>query len=129
MITTWRAIYDKDDPKDGVIVSQIKKDGSKTKYADLDRSRLKRFDLLHEDGKVAACVMLHEGQRLIYRRRGLIHIAQATGQEVNREVIYMLGYQFTHEGKNFVVINYIYEDGHVELDNSRNNLELYPIEQ
>ena len=38
-------------------------------------------------------------------------------------VVYLVGYQFNDAtGKNYKVINYIHEDGLVELDNAREDL-------
>lgn len=64
-------------------------------------------------------VHLQEGQRPIVLRRNFIQTClgdngnvKETGQ---REIIYMLGWQQTHRGRNIKSIMFIHEDGHVEL--------------
>lgn len=120
---TWRAVYD-----DEKILTQYNADGSDNKYADIDRDRLDHFDLIRK-GKVFYSLFLHEGQRLIYRRRTLIKMRTLDGVEQDREVIYLVGYQTTIGGQNLVVLNYIYRGGRVELDNSRSNIELLAEER
>ena len=103
-------------------------DGKEMKYADIDRDRLERFDLLDfETNKAVHSVYLRGGQQLIYRRRTLIKM------DGTRTVIYLVGWQtnvYTNSGlKHFTVINYLHEDGSIALDGPRNNLELLEFEQ
>lgn len=123
---SWQAVYDDDS-----IFKAVHDDETKNKYANIDRFRLKRFELLR-NGKVFYKLFLNQGQRLIYRRRTLLHVGAKPnnlGQEISRDVVYLVGYQYTTEGKNYVVLNYIYNDGTIELDNSRNNLQLFDEER
>lgn len=129
MITQWQAVYDSVAPDRAVIVKQLQEDGTKLKYKDIDRDRLRRFDLLDEAGQILYSVFLSKDKRLIYRRRTLIQVNRATNEEIQRQVVWLLGYQMTVQGENFVIINYIFEDGRVELDHSRNNLELFEEER
>jgi hypothetical protein len=119
---TWQAVYN-----DGFVLPQYD-DGRVNKYPDIDRTKLERFELL-KDGKVFYSLTLNEGQRLIYRRRTLLRMGVTKDAPKAREVIHLIGYQVTVSGKNFVVLNYIYEDGRIELDNSRSNIELYKEEK
>lgn len=119
---TWVANY-----KDGSYLCQYER-GIANKYTDIDRSRLDKFELLRGD-KVFYSLTLHEGQRLIYRRRTLMTMGGDLVTEQSKEVIYLVGYQVTLGGQNLVVLNYIYEDGRIELDNSRSNIELYAQEK
>ena len=101
------------------------------KYADIDRDRLNRFDLIKtETGKPVYSVYVHEGQKLIYRRRTLRPVIPTPQNPVT--IIYLVGYQMnimTNSGiRNFIVINYIHEDGSIALDGPRNNLQLLPLE-
>lgn len=120
---TWRAVY-----KGGSFLAQYNKDGTVNKYKDIDRDRLERFDLLRHNVRFYS-VYLQDNQRLIYRRRTLIRMKTDDLGEQEREVIYLVGYQTTIGGKNLVVLNYIYHDGKIELDNSRSNIELYDEEK
>lgn len=113
----WKAHY-----HNGETLSQYNEDGSENGYHDIDRSRLSHF-VLYENEKAVFSVRLHKGQRLIYRRRSFI---QGTGNLV--AVVYLVGWQMTHKGKNIKAINYIHGDGTVELDDDRNDLNLRPYE-
>lgn len=101
--------------------------GVEKKYVDIDRDNLVRFDLLDFDtNKPVYSLYLHDGQKLIFRRRTLMQIGKPP------VIIFLVGYQLTvltNSGpKNIVVINYIHEDGSISLDGTRDNLELYPDE-
>jgi len=114
----WRAIYD-----DDAVLEQYNKDGTENKYADINRDKLARFDMLRvKDDFVVLSLYLREGQRLIYRRRSFIRSDGA------RWKIYIVGWQMTvmtsSGPKNITTINYIYEDGSIALDGARDNLEL-----
>lgn len=92
-------------------------------YRDIDRKKLKTFQLF--DGEVLKySLTLHEGQRLIFRRRKTIN---ANSQIV--DITYLVGYQFTENEKNHKVINYVHNDGMVELDDERRDLVILPEEE
>ncbi len=124
---TWRAVY-----KDKKALPQYNADGTENAYKDIDRYRLGRFDLLNEDEKIVYSVYIHTGQRLIFRRRNLITLGRIGLEERSRKIIYIVGWQMTiktpEKLRNITSINYIHEDGRVELDGSRSNLELVPEE-
>jgi len=115
---TWKAHY-----HDGEILSQFSPDGSENGYHDIDRNRLSHF-ALYENEKAVFSVRLHDGQRLIYRRRSIM---QGSGNLVG--VVYLVGWQMTYKGKNIKAINYVYGDGAVELDDDRSDLNLRPYEK
>lgn len=122
----WRAVYE-----DKSILNQYEPSGKENKYTDIDRERLVRFDMLDKaTQKPVYSVWLNEGQQLIYRRRTIMPIKPTPERPI--QVIYLVGYRqtiMTNSGpRNFVVLNYLYEDGSVALDNERDNLQLYPIE-
>lgn len=124
---TWRAVY-----RDNKALPQYNADGTENAYKDIDRYRLRRFDLLDGDEKIVYSVYIHTGQRLIFRRRNLITIGRVGLGEKGRKVVYIVGWQMTVKTptklRNIASINYIHEDGRVELDDSRSNLELVPEE-
>jgi len=102
-------------------------DGKESKYTDINRDKLYRFDMVDRDTKQTVySLYLRDGQRLIFRRRTLKKV------NVGDVVVFLVGYQqtfMTNMGpKNVTVINYIHPDGSISLDGPRNNLELYPHE-
>ena len=115
---TWKAIYSKNS-----CLNQYNEDSSENLYKDIDRARLTRFELFN-DGKLVYSLFLHKGQRLIFRRRNFISY---TKDSEKRWTMYLVGYQFNDEtGKNYKVLNYIHENGFVELDNDRQDLVVIP---
>ena len=121
---TWKAIYN-----DGSCLTQYNADGTENRYEDIDRYKLSRFDLYKNadiDKTPFYSLYLRHGQRLIFRRRNFI----STNGE--RHMIIIVGWQKTYDTKplptNATAINYIYEDGSIALDDSRNNLQLIPEE-
>lgn len=117
----WVANYE-----DGKTLRQYQ-NGKEMKYADIDRERLTRFDMVDFDtNKPVFSMYLRGGQQLIYRRRTLVKF------DGTRTIIWLVGWQtnvFTNSGlKHFTVINYLHEDGSVALDGARDNLELLDFE-
>jgi hypothetical protein len=118
---TWKAIY-----KEGEPLSQFNADGSENLYRDIDRKKLSRFEL-YDGETLKFALFLHEGQRLIFRRRNFISYSK-DGEK--RWIVYLVGYQFNDEtGKNYKVINYVHENGIVELDDDRKDLVILPEEE
>lgn len=114
----WKALY-----HDGISLSQFNEDGSENRYHDIDRNRLSHFVLFNENGKAVFSVVLHPDQKLIYRRRTVIRgDGQVSGS------VYLVGWQQKIRGKSVKSIAYVYEDGAIELDDDRNDLELLPQE-
>lgn len=101
--------------------------GKENKYADINRERLVRFDMVNRDtNKPIYAMYLREGQQLIFRRRTLKKINQPD------TVIFLVGYKqtfMTLSGpRTNIVMNYIHPDGSIALDGSRDNLELLSLE-
>ena len=115
----WRAVYN-----DGSYLSQCNEDNSENSYKDIDREKLSKFEL-YDDERLIYCLHIKENQRLIFRGRNFIEISN---EGEKRWIIYLIGYQFNENGKNYKVINYIHENGLIELDDSRNDLELLDFE-
>lgn len=120
----WNAIY-----SDGEILARYNEDGTENSYADIDRDRLKVFEVVKGNaitgGNVAFKVFFERPtQKLIYRRRVFV---DAVG--VTTGVVVMVGWHENVNGTSVKSIAYIYPDGHVELDGSRNDLELIPCEE
>lgn len=117
----WRAIY-----KDGSILPQYCKCGFQKGYENIDRTKLSAFDIYSIDnkekytehdlktGKLIFRMFLEEGQKLIYRRRVQKEFSVITGEEKAQRYVYMVGHQQKVNGKNTQVINYIFQDGHIE---------------
>lgn len=110
--------------------SQLKQyDGNKeNRYADIDRERLVRFDMVdYNTNKAVYSVYISEGKSLIFRRRTLKKVDGSPDV-----VIFLVGYKqtfMTNRGpKASIVINYLHPDGSVSLDGARNNLELLEFE-
>jgi hypothetical protein len=115
---TWKANYN-----DNTHLSQSNADGSENRYKDIDHKKLFSFELLDGDKRVYV-LFLHEGQRLIFRRRNWINL---NGKLL--KMVYLVGYQFNDSsGKNYKVISYVHEDGMVELDDDRQDLVIHPEE-
>ncbi len=117
----WVANY-----TDGTQLRQFQ-DGKEMKYANIDRDRLIRFDMIDAQTEKAVYSMyLNEGKKLIFRRRTLKQIGKPD------VVIFLVGYQITFMtnvgSKTETVINYFHPDGSISLDGARNNLELLPQE-
>lgn len=117
----WIAHYD-----NGESLKQFE-NGKENKYADINRERLFRFDLLDRaTDKAVYSLYLREGQQLIFRRRTL--------KQINKPdvVLFLVGWKMTvmasYGAKEIIAINYIYPDGSIALDGARNNLELLPVE-
>ena len=121
----WRANYE-----DGSFLEQFTGEGEtrkESKYADINRETLVRFDLISvETNKAIYAVYIREGQQLIFRRRTLKRL------NTPDTVIFLVGYQqvfMTGSGpRNNIVINYIHPDGSIALDGARSNLELLNFE-
>jgi hypothetical protein len=119
----WVANYE-----DGSQLKQFEA-GKENKYGDIDRDRLSRFDMVDSSThKVVYALYLRDGQQLIFRRR--------TIKRLNGEpdvVLFLVGWKMTvltvSGPKSIIAINYLYADGSIALDGSRDNLELLSIEQ
>lgn len=119
----WKAIYN-----DDTFLFQYNEDGTEHKYFDIDRRKLVRFELYNRNNILVYAVNLLDNQKLIFRRRTLVHIGVANDEET-RDIIYLIGWQKridTPEGpRNVTAINYLnMTTGVIELDDTRDNLEL-----
>lgn len=122
MLLYWKAIYN-----DGTSLLQVNEDGTENKYFQIDKSKLSSF-LLSGYAKfnnyVKVIVHLDPNKKLIYRRR----VAKRLGGI--DEVVYIVGWQENRSGVNVQSLNFIFDDGHIEiLDRFREDKELlYPIQ-
>ena len=116
----WKAVY-----KDGTSLTQFE-EGIEKKYPDIDRSKLVAFEIRkaavnNNPDKLFFRLHLDPGRRLIYRRRvkDNYKIGGTPGNPKLvpywQEVVYLVGWQATIEGRNVQDIAYIFSDGHVEL--------------
>jgi len=112
----WKAVYD-----DGTELLQFEEDGTENKYVDIDRHRLKFFDLF-KGTRLIFRLHLEEGRRLICRARHSGKIKTMILRSKTKpaplkpaETIWLVGWQQTIGGENIQDIAYIFEDGHVEL--------------
>lgn len=138
MTYEWKANYE-----DGTSLPQYNEDGSKNIYTDIDRSKLVSFEILNlieqkdEEGKVIKSekkiihnLKLAKGQRLICRQRKFMR------NDMVNNIVWIVGWQQTVEGKNIQSIAYIYPDGKIEMSGSWKEyhplfrkIELLPIEK
>jgi hypothetical protein len=111
----WEAVY-----KDGSVHTEEEL-GSSEK---VDRSQLREFRLYGQEKTVIFRAFFDNPDRkLIFRRRVLLDM----GGRV-KDIVYLVGWHQNIEGVSVKSICYIYGDGHVEFDDSRNDLELVPCE-
>jgi len=108
---TWKAVYENNEE-----LPQFDENGKENKYTDIDRGRLKTFEIL-KNNKPVFCLHLDKGRRLIFRRR--VAKSLLSGEE---RVVYLVGWQQTirepgnPKDVNTQDIAYIFEDdGHIEL--------------
>jgi hypothetical protein len=109
----WQILYE-----DGSVHTQAELKS----HSNIDFKRLRQFQLI-KDGKVVISVFFDGEKKPIFRIR---HICRGmTISTENEELIYLVGWK---PKKGQPTIFYVYEDGHIEVDNARNNLELLPFE-
>jgi len=108
----WEVIYDDNSKK---TQEELKS------HANVDFSKLKEFRL-YKDGALLISVFFDKTKKLIFRIR---HIRRGLNSELE-ELIYLVGWK---PRKGEPTIFYIYEDGHIEADGARNNLQLLPFEE
>ena len=104
MSVYWKAVY-----ADGTELLQCNEDGSVNKYPDINRSKLKAFEL-YKDGRLLFRMQLGKKKKLIYRRRVAKRLTG--GAEA---VVYIVGWHKKVKGKSLKKIAFVYEDGHVEF--------------
>ena len=90
-------------------------------HSNIQFKKLRQFQLT-KDGKVVICVFFDGEKKPIFRIR---HIVRGLNTQVE-ELIYLVGWK---PKKGEPTLFYIYQDGHIEVDNARNNLELLPFEE
>lgn len=124
----WRAVYqDGEGNLTDKTLDQYEYGGKENKYADIDRFKLGRFDLINKEGKVVFSIYIHQDQRLIFRRRNFIKL------DGTRWLVYLVGWQMTFfmgngQEKNITSLAYVFPDGSVAFDDNRNSLQLLPEE-
>lgn len=126
---TWRAIYD-----DGSVLDQFKLDGSENRYGNIDRLRLRQFQLVDtwENNKVHITLHLRPGMKLIHRRRNTIRmplsviIDPSMASRATRETVWIVGWHENRRGVNVQMLLFVFEDGSVEfMDRWREDHVLY----
>lgn len=96
----WIAYY-----SDGTTLEQV--DG-KSVYPDIDRSKLAAFGIERDD-ILHYRLFLEEGQKLIYRHKGMVEIKPFTEEQKIIPGYFMIGYQENIKGVNRQCITYIDE--------------------
>lgn len=112
---TWEATY-----KDGTVITESEVESTSF----IDRSVLSKFKLIDKNGRVVFVSFFSEDKKLIFRRRTFI----SPDGDV-KGIVYLVGWHQNINGKSIKSICYVYEDGHVEFDDARNDLELFPFEE
>jgi len=94
------------------------------RYKDIDKNKAARFHLFIHNGK-QVIVYLDPSKRLIYRKRNALN---AITNNID-ELVYIVGWQKTVNNINFQSLNFIFEDGRVEmLDRFQENHPwFYPV--
>ena len=110
----WVAIY-----KDGSIHKEEELDSSEK----VDRNQLKEFRLFSGEKLIFSAFFDNLKRKLIFRRRVFLDVC---GKE--KGIVYLVGWHENVKGVSVKSICYIYEDGHIEFDDDRNDLELVPCE-
>lgn len=110
----WRVLY-----QDGSTHTQEELQS----HSKVDFTQLRQFQLL-KDGKIVISVYFDGIKKPIFRIRHIVRGMVINSD--NEELIYLVGWK-PHKGDP--TIFYVYEDGHVEVDGSRNNLALLPFEE
>jgi hypothetical protein len=105
----WQALYD-----DGSVHTQAELES----HSKVDLEKLKEFRL-YKDNALLISIFFDKKKKLIFRIR---HFMRTNGDHT---VVYLVGWK---PQKGEPTIFYIYEDGHIEADGARNNLELLPFE-
>jgi hypothetical protein len=110
----WSVIY-----QDGSIHTQEELES----HSKIEFQKLRQFRLT-KNGKILITVFFDGEKKPIFRIR---HICRGmTIDPDKQELIYLVGWK---PKKGEPTIFYIYEDGRIEADGARNNLELLPCEQ
>ena len=117
---TWRVVY-----VDGKAKLEHNADGTTNRYEDIDRYRMKRFDLLDGEGKRIFSVFPRFGRQLIFRRRRFFKGTPGENNP-NQWTVILIGWHEritvgggAHSAKS---IAYIYPNKVVDFDNARSDL-------
>jgi hypothetical protein len=109
----WQSIYN-----DGTIINE----GEVKSSEEIDRTKLKEFRLFDGD-KLVFVAFFNTNRKLIFRKRRF-----CDGAGELQSTVYLVGWHENIKGVSVKSICYVYEDGHIEFDDSRNDLELMPVE-
>jgi hypothetical protein len=112
---SWKALY-----QDGTLIEESPEVSSEN----IDRDKLKEFYLCNTQGAIVFAGFFNPNKKLIFRKRTFMN-----NQGETLGIVYLVGW---HEkiGKGSVkTICYLYPDGHIELDDSREDLALRPCEE
>jgi hypothetical protein len=110
----WEVIYD-----DNSVHTQ----DELVSHSKVDLDKLKEFRL-YKDGVLLISVFFDKKKKLIFRIRHIVRGLCINSE--NEERVYLVGWK---PKKGEPTIFYIYEDGHIEADGARNNLQLLPFEE
>jgi hypothetical protein len=110
----WEAVY-----KDG----QTYKESELLTTDKIDRSQLSEFRLFDGDKIIFNAFFKNPNRKLIFRRRVFLN---ASGQV--KDIVYLIGWHENVKGVSVKSICYIYNDGRVEFDDDRSDLELTKFE-
>lgn len=79
---------------------------------------------LTESGIVKVSVAIPEDFKAIYRHRTVLDIAGGDPQE-----LWIIGYAYRASDGPSAVLSYLYQDGHVEVQQDVRDIELFDVEQ
>lgn len=101
--------------KDGSQLQQFEMDGKEHLFKEIDQSRLDTYTWMPFDAsKPSYTLKLEPWQRLIAAKTHRLITSLRTGIK-SHTITYLLGWQTTHQGRNFKSIMYIKPDGDVIL--------------
>lgn len=105
----WRAVY-----SDNTILEQVNGE-VKNKYEDIDRTKLRVFELYDRETKdIKVRLLFKNGQRLIWRRREFLKPTSQGVKITGR--LHIIGKQETKNGKNYQGFLWLFEpEGYMEI--------------
>jgi hypothetical protein len=109
----WKAIYNDNSEHTEEALGNTEK---------IDRNELKEFILLKDD-KVFFKAFFDKERKLIFRRRTFLNVDGSI-----KGLVYLIGWHSNINGKSVKSICYVYDDGHVEFDDARDDIQLVPCE-
>lgn len=103
----WRAIH-----RDGTKLEEWRG----AKYTDIKRRQLVQFQLIDMvKGKPHVVLHLKEGQQVIFRRRSTLAVNSRDITQVDRECVWLVGWQENKRGINTQMLFFVFQDGTIEV--------------